>query len=280
MRLIHSHLNIKCAPGKLREGLVSSKRRDQFAIEGSDCSLSWIVCLCLFTVYETSFHLAILFESPRQTTAIMSHLIPDLYSTTPTPSRYATTLVSLLHHLVAAYPSQGTFRQHLASLPKTLLPLESRSHKWIVSLALSLRSLNYSKFEEVTRHSSYTAFFEFQPTRNNTPVNSPTSGSKPATASLFSTDDLPREAAHILVDALRTKAREKTWQIICSAYRELSCNPESRDTRDWLERSLTLSPGNSAVVDLDSWLEKKSEEGQVKKKDGAAQGRWILCKTR
>ncbi|TFK91880.1 hypothetical protein K466DRAFT_283725 [Polyporus arcularius HHB13444] len=50
---------------KLREGLLSTHRRDAFALE----------------VYETSLHLSVLFNSPVQTTSTLSHLFPDLYVT-------------------------------------------------------------------------------------------------------------------------------------------------------------------------------------------------------
>jgi len=107
------------------------------------------------SVYETSLFLAILFDSPRQTTTILSHLIPDMYSIISTPLCHLTTLLSLIHHLVAAYPSQSTFRQHLLRFHIPCY-LRTQGHACgIISLASCLRSLNYSKFEELTRPSSF-----------------------------------------------------------------------------------------------------------------------------
>jgi hypothetical protein len=233
------------------------------------------------SVYETSLFLAILFDSPRQTTTILSHLIPDLYSTISTPLCHLTTLISLIHHLVAAYPSQSTFRQHLLSLPYSLLPSDSGSRLWIISLASCLRSLNYSKFEQMTRPSSFLSLLgvTHEPDRKKSSETVPTSTSE---LTSYSSLNLAKRAFHALVDSLRIKAREKTWDVIRSAYRELACHPESGASRDWLERSLSLPsivPACSGIC-VDEWLERKSQEGQVRKKDGASEGRWIVCKVR
>ncbi|KAI1794974.1 hypothetical protein LXA43DRAFT_971018 [Ganoderma leucocontextum] len=131
---------------KLREGLLSTNRRDEFALE----------------VYEMSLYLSVLFKSPVQTTSALSHLFPDLYisiasqttaspstsntpkvstastraPSTPTPPRsrhpppperplassaLASTVILLLHHLVVAYPSQIPFYTHLRQLHPALL---------------------------------------------------------------------------------------------------------------------------------------------------------------
>lgn len=228
-------------------------------------------------VYETSLYLAIIFESPRQTTTILSHLIPDLYLKSPTPSCHITTLISLVHHLLIAYPSQRTFHQHFSSLPASLLPVGSASDKWIRSLSLSLRSNNYFKFEELTRPSVYLALCDTSLTEKSDSKNLGNALKQTIysnTPSVFST-----EALHMLVDELRSKHREKTWHIIRSAYRELACNPDSL-TRGWLERSLALpiiDPDNKGA-DLDNWLEKRRDDGHLRRKDGAAEGRWIVCK--
>jgi len=249
---------------KLREGLVSSERKDQFAVEA----------------YETSLFLAILFDSPRQTTTILSHLIPDLYSTISTSLRDLTTLISLVHHLAAAYPSQSTFRQHLHSLPPSLRFPDSESCAWITSLASSLRSLNYSKFEELTRPSSFSHLLIVS--NELGPKTSSKTTPSESFDSVHSSANLANRALQTLVEALRTTAREKTWHIIRSAYRELACHPESGATRDWLERSLALPSivPTGKAINLDDWLEKKCGEGQIRKKDGTTEGRWIICKVR
>ncbi|EJF63242.1 hypothetical protein DICSQDRAFT_145501 [Dichomitus squalens LYAD-421 SS1] len=132
---------------KLREGLLSIKRKDAFALE----------------VYETSLYLAVLFKSPVQTTSALSHIFPDLYisiasqsaqppasasaSSATKPSRVisdrekslstslrtekgpevslpgsalATTLIFLLHHLVTTYPSQVAFHTQVRQLHPAL----------------------------------------------------------------------------------------------------------------------------------------------------------------
>ncbi|RPD77598.1 hypothetical protein L226DRAFT_532370 [Lentinus tigrinus ALCF2SS1-7] len=74
---------------KLREGVLSTQRRDAFALE----------------VYETSLHLSVLFNSPVQTTSTLSHLFPDLYinvspstATTPSTSSTSASASPLSHH--------------------------------------------------------------------------------------------------------------------------------------------------------------------------------------
>lgn len=266
--------------------MISTKRSDRFAVEGErntrrvfDPSSHSDI---LSTAYETSLYLAVLFDSPRQTTSVLSHLIQDLYAAHTTHLRSITILISLLHHLVAAYPSQNTFRQHIESLPPSLLSPTSELYLWMASLASSLRSLNYFKFEQLTRPHAFSHLLVSlqEPEAKESPASSIASASIPD--SFQSSINLATEATHVLVDSLRTKAREKTWQIIRSAYREFASHPESKTTRQWLERSLALTsvvPG-ARGIELDQWLDKKSEEGQLRKKDGAADGRWIICKVR
>jgi hypothetical protein len=231
----------------------------------------------MLSVYETSLFLAILFDSPRQTTSILSHLIPDIYSTLFSPLSRLVVIISLTHHLAAAYPSQVTFRQHLHTLPSSLLPLDSESRVWITSLAYNLRSMNYSKFEKLTRPSSFSPLFDVTQKQDHRTSTLDSIGCPHSSA------DLANQALHALIDSLRTKAREKSWHVIRSAYRELACHSGSGDTRDWLERSLALPstiPAACESTALREWLEKKSREGQVRQKDGASEGRWIICKVR
>jgi hypothetical protein len=232
-------------------------------------------------VYETSLFLAILFDSPRQTTSILSHLIPDLYSALSTPLRDLTTLISLIHHLVAAYPSQIPFRQHLHSLPSSMLPPDSSA--WIRSLASSLRLLNYSKFEELTRPPSLSPLLRAAHEQNPSALSAAASTSTSENHDSHSANvNLANRALQTLVASLRSKAREKTWHVIRSAYRELGCDPESEATRNWLARSLALSSTipTGKYISVDEWLENKRRDGQVRKKDGGSEGKWIICKVR
>ncbi|KAF8645222.1 hypothetical protein AX16_008049 [Volvariella volvacea WC 439] len=237
---------------KLREGVASSNRTDSFALE----------------IYETSLFLSAIFNIPRQTTAIISHLIPDLYLSYsgPHPNIEAAILVALLHHLIAAYPSQGVYNQHLDAISSSLFPRDCTSRKWIVSLAICLRTKNYCKVEHLTKGETVLSLLH-PLERMGTEVTFPAS--------------LSSHAVRCLVDRLREKARQNAWAIIRSAYRELSCNDESADTRTWLTRSLYLDSvaSDQSSTALDQWLDQHSELGHVRKKEGV-EGRWVICKVR
>ncbi|KAI0247618.1 hypothetical protein BJV78DRAFT_1285396 [Lactifluus subvellereus] len=104
---------------KLREGISSSQRHDQFAIEA----------------YETSLWLSVIFHSHAQTTSILSHLLPDLYlSATPLlkgeASSSLTALVASLHSLDLHYPSQGAFYDLLKSLSPSF-PVRNEHRVWL-----------------------------------------------------------------------------------------------------------------------------------------------------
>jgi hypothetical protein len=183
-----------------------------------------------------------------------------------------TILVSLLHHLVVAYPSQSLFQQHLDAIPSSLLPQHSPASKWINSLSRSLRTRNYIKFEELTRPSAITPLLE------NSDLLSDSFGSLSLSPQDGRHEGLPRQALYEIVDLLRNKARATSWDVIRSAYRELSCGTEAGD---WLTRSLCLKSllpyGISA--EAEQWLEQQSPLGHVRAKEGAV-GRWIVCKVR
>lgn len=233
---------------KLREGIYASGRKDGFASE----------------VYETSFHLAVLFNVHRQIGSIIPHLFVDLLpanaSNEKDPS--ITILVCLLYHLVTEYPSQITYRHFLHSLPSALKFEDTPAYAWIKNLSQSLRTRNYVNFDLSTRHF---ALADLIGDRNSDPT---------------SIQHVPRLAVYSLIDSLHFCNRSTTWTVLRSAYRELSCHSES-ETRAWLTRTLVLHPVASpkAVADLDSWLESESALGHVCRKEGIA-GRWIVCKVR
>ncbi|KAF7364895.1 Pre-mrna-splicing factor cwc22 [Mycena venus] len=231
---------------KLREGIISSQRVDQFTLE----------------VYETSLCLAVLFDSPRHISPVIPALMTyfHLPSTEPHSNCVETVLICLLHHLVAAYPSQREFHAFLASMPKAFLPDGSLARVWITSLAGYIRARNYAKIDKSTQISAL-------------PVAAVPKESKP---------DLSRQAIYHLVDFLRNKTREMAWEVMRSAYRELSCQVDPQlDTRAWLERSLGLlgSIPGQYNISLDEWLNRESGLGHVRRKDGV-EGRWIVCKPR
>lgn len=216
------------------------------------------------SVYETSFHLAVLFNVHRQIGSIIPHLFGDLLRTNISNEKdpSVTILVCLLYHLVAEYPSQLTYRNFLDSLSSGFRFKDTSAYAWIKNLSRSIRTRNYVHFESLTRQS---ALVDIVGDR------CPDSASIQHVATL---------AFYSLVDSLHSRNRSMTWTVLRSAYRELSCHSES-ETRAWLTRTLVLHPVASpkAVADLDGWLESESLLGHVRRKNGV-DGRWIVCKVR
>ncbi|KAF5369397.1 hypothetical protein D9758_002495 [Tetrapyrgos nigripes] len=254
---------------KLREGIVSSKRQDQFALEGKDKPGN-------LSIYETSLHLATLFHSPKQINSIIPHLVPDLYSQVAesrTQRRLASVLISLLHQLVQEFPSQGSYYTFLRSIPESLLPRKSEAYLWLDAIASTLRVHNHYKFERLTSPTSFSSFLadglDSAPLENRVAALSISSQSE---------NDLLIKAFHSVIDDLRGKARESAWTVIRSAYREISCHTDS-PTREWLAQSLALrmvlSDNHSMTVD--QWLQDKFSENHVRPKEGV-EGRWIISK--
>ncbi|KAG5646515.1 hypothetical protein DXG03_003282 [Asterophora parasitica] len=256
---VYAQENVLILFRKLREGVSSTRRNDSVALE----------------VYETSLYLAVTFESPKQSTSIIPHLLPHLYLSAPSPhgNRLLSVLISLLHHLVAAYPSQSSFRQHLATIPGEFMPKGSAAAKWIVALARSLRTHNYAAFELLTRPSSISKIVDDH--------DSDDLSSALKTMSISNGDvrSLPRRALFGLVSSLRSKARETAWEIVRSAYREISCTSE--DTSAWLASALCLKAivPYEKDVEIEEWLEQRSEQGHTRRKEGV-DGRWIIYKAR
>jgi len=282
---------------KLREGLLSSKRNDQFALE----------------VYETSLHLSIIFNSPKQTSSILARLL-HLHTLSPPTSANThpalpTTLLSLLHLLVTGYPSQSLYYEHLHSLPPTFLPQSSEAFRWLKSLVRCLRTRNYARLEELTERRTFARFVsdesnpEAKAKHQVGPDHQTNDGPRKTdkTAHLGVPSNLPLEALCVLVEDLRIKARETTWLVLRSAYRELHCSPDPAPasgqdetktsvhspTSEWLARSLTLRPvlsedqqGVANIAKLvEDWLNRKCAEGEVRRKEGPGmEGRWIICK--
>lgn len=211
------------------------------------------------------------FSSARGATSIIPHLLPGLYISTPSPhpNCLATILVSLIHHLVSTYPSQSLFQQYLGDIPPSLLPRKSDASKWINALSRSLRTHNFIKFEELTRLSNITPFLD--PQRK-------LSSSSESTPSYHGVADLPRQALYEIIESLRVKARSTSWDIIRSAYREVSSGSE---TGDWLARSLFLKSFRpyGPTVGAEQWLEQQSPLGHVRPKEGII-NRWIIYKVR
>ena len=217
-------------------------------------------------VYELSLYLAVIFESQKQAASIIPSLFtrPDTAdSTTTTPVRSPSihcVMISLLHHLVASYPSQSTYNQHRSQI---LLRNRSKASDWLISLTRSLRMRNYAKFENLSGKKSILEVIGESAT------------------TLDANSDIGTRALLLLVDSLRRKAGDSAWDTIRSAYRELSCDPTPSGTKTWLRKSLCL---DSVVLDdfsceIESWLEQKLPLGHVRRKEGV-EGRWIICKVR
>ncbi|KAJ6584076.1 hypothetical protein DFH09DRAFT_1359990 [Mycena vulgaris] len=172
---------------KLREGIISSKRVGQFTLE----------------VYETSLYLAVIFDSPRHISPVIPALLTyfQLPSTEPHTNSVETILICLLHHLVAAYPSQREFHSHLASVPQAVLPDGSAARVWITSLAGCIRARNYTKIDKMTQLSAL-------------PVDGQGKSAVDQMAALslspVSNRDLPRKPLYHLVDYLITLWRQPT----------------------------------------------------------------------
>ena len=116
---------------------------------------------CDYLVYEVSLHLSVVFNSPAQTTSIISHLVPDLYQRAPElpPTVSWAALISAFHFLVAAYPSQSRCSEHLALLPSSFLPKDAPPHKWLSDVMRALRSRNFARFESLTKDDKIKATF-------------------------------------------------------------------------------------------------------------------------
>ncbi|KAF9452940.1 hypothetical protein P691DRAFT_755972 [Macrolepiota fuliginosa MF-IS2] len=236
---------------KLREGISSSNRTDSFSVE----------------VYERSLYLSLIFTSPKHTTAIIPALLNDLYPKAFTPvkkdpdphrahHRHISFLVSLLHHLITAYPSQSLYHQQRTS-PSSWAPPQTTS-AWLKSLTCSLRTGNYHQFTILTQHERILQLIT--PTDSQRSVH----------------DDLAKRALLTAVEALRAKVRETVWGIVRSAYRELWFDEPAYDTRSWLGRSLCL---DTSSMDMDGWLDHVGSAGHVRKKEDS-DTRWIVTKVR
>ena len=187
-----------------------------------------------------------------------------MYLSCPPPHQNVmpTILVSLIHHLLATYPAQGPFHQHLDSIPHRVFPKSCEARKWVNTLATSLRSRHYVSLERETRQSTISRVLGQD-------------------GQQLDSDSLGALAVFTAVDNLRAKARETAWSVMRVAYRELSCHTESTSTRSWLEQSLLLQSAisESYTITLDNWLGQQNSIGAIRAKEGV-EGRWIVCKTR
>lgn len=144
-----------------------------------------------------------------------------------------------------------------------MLDRTSEAYGWISNLATSLRTHNYIRFDALSRHDIYESLIPVSPSdkkRNRL-------------------DGLPRDALQALVDRLRDKARDGTWMVLRSAYRELSASDESQA---WLVKCLLLSSQQAPASSpsFEEWMNGQCQEGHLRPKEEGAKGRWIVCKAR
>lgn len=244
----------------------------------------------VWLVYETSLYLSIIFRNPAQTTSVITHLLPHLYSSlleTPETVRIAS-LLSLLHFLNSGYPSQSRFDDHKATLPSTFLPKSSEQGQWVVALARSLRTRNYARLHRLTENT--TLLDLLSASTHAVIVTSDLKHSQNKSSTVHR--DLAQDALFTLVNSIRAKARNTTWLVLRSAYRELHCDVMMDDasgvlsTKDWLFRSLCLPSvsikitGDAIIASrVDEWLKEKQVAGEVRPKEGL-ENRWIVCKVK
>ncbi|KAG1796904.1 hypothetical protein EV424DRAFT_1352913 [Suillus variegatus] len=165
--------------------------------------------------------------------------------------------------------------------------------------ATSLRTLNHIKVEALSWHDAHRQFLSVSKSSDET------------------NDVLVRlsqDAVHALVERLRSKARDKAWVLLRSAYRELSA---SEETQTWMAKCLLLSTEQTSRSGLslqewmdgrvgaaaqciqgaisfrrdsdldgqmltafnraDEWMDGRCRDGHLRPKEGAV-GRWIVCK--
>lgn len=252
------------------------KRNDAFALEGQPTCLEYIIReLTSFSVYETSMLLSIIFASPAQTTSVITHLIPNMYKAHKDLQKRSTLSIvaSLLHFLVAAYPSQSRYFEHLSTIPRTFLSPETQ--RWLKDLTRALRQRSYAILGQMTSRSSALAALHID------------KEAETGKSTMDNPSYLALEAIFTLLDTLRAKARDTTWAIVRAAYREFYCpvtnDPTPPPVRDWLVRSLALQPVASRKEDvddaklLDIWIQERVTCGELRQKEGV-EGRWIICK--
>ncbi|THH20586.1 hypothetical protein EW146_g787 [Bondarzewia mesenterica] len=254
---------------KLREGISSSQRTDQFSLE----------------VYEISLYLSIVFSTPAQTTSILSHLLPDLYlsvttSTSSLSSRQTTTLLALLHKLITPYPSHNAFFdlfRVLSSSSSFLLP--EKMNLWICDIARCLRRHEYLQLDDLTQPATVVRLLaELESPALS--LSSSREGRAPA-------PNLPREAFQSLLLNLCWTVRMMAWRILRSAYPQFAL--PVGNTREWVARVLLLNEkheDNDKVnkrrqfqdtedPGIDLWFSEREKVGEVGMKEGL-EGRWVV----
>lgn len=252
-------------------------------------------------MYETSLYLSLIYDLPRHTSAIIPHLLPEVYLSCPPPASPEgkaqhlnapiSSLLSVLYHITASYPSQLTASKHLATIPSSLFPTDSVEYQWVKILSQNLRRRNFYQFERMTRREEiHKALF----------APSASSSDDTQTTSQYPSRPLAKQAIYSIARRLRVQTRQTTWPIIRAAYRELWLSyfiqdpdllqQDVKGTRAWLSDVLCFaersdSGGYQDGIDrrsdgnLGEWMREQAETGSVRPKEGAGnEGRWVVFK--
>ncbi|KLO18567.1 hypothetical protein SCHPADRAFT_113593 [Schizopora paradoxa] len=260
---------------KLREGIISSKREDTFAL----------------AVYELSFYLAILFDSPAQISASQSHFT-QLFETLRQPSDFSSTsslhrkataflVTSSLLNLTEGYPSQKLYYRDLEDFKNLPQSPNDKSdvdcQAWIRSLRSSLNMRNYVQSQHLTSFRRVNSIVD-----RLIPSESQSEASINNTAPL---DDLLGKVIFRLIDSLREKLRESAWQVLRAAYRELTvstANDVDLANSAWVGRALFFDiedADKKSMSGLENWKDEKVGEDQLIGKAGM-DGRWMICRNK
>lgn len=249
--------------GKLREGVYSTHRKDSLALSGMlVVVLRKLSLLTPSSVYETSFYLALCFNSSTQALASLPHLV-DIYKQSPgkdasafgtlAPAKVVVCCtIALAFHLVEAYPSQSSYFRFFDSISRLKVDKEGNEFRWLTSLRKSLTVTNYSEFGHLTDTKHVKSVLKHLPPEERL---------------------LPQLALATTMERLRSRVRDTTWSIIRVSYRELSLD-SGVDTISWLSRTLMLDTDSDTI---DSWLSRKVQEGHIALKEGT-QTRYIVRK--
>ncbi|KAG9098298.1 hypothetical protein FRC06_006555 [Ceratobasidium sp. 370] len=181
--------NVMILLRKLREGFVSTNRRDDFAIQASSFGY-------LLDTYPSS--------SPSKK--------PD-----STPNQRVISLLHFLHTLLDEYPSQRT--SHRLILPSSSTHLFTGCPEWSIASEISsaLRRNNWWTLDKLTRPEL------FHERLTHVPWTIPKSDQDWNQNQVF--DALPQRALSHLLHELRGKIRGSAWPVLRAAYREVGDSP-------------------------------------------------------
>ncbi|KZT42678.1 hypothetical protein SISSUDRAFT_899840 [Sistotremastrum suecicum HHB10207 ss-3] len=244
--------NILIQLRKLREGVLSTKRKDAFSI----------------TVYEISYLLTIIFQStflPVQSS--LSHLVEELYpgvsKASPfyplpmnsTPGLYSgnhrqfITFLDLLNAVVSNFPRLSPFHEILSGSCHSLPP---NTRGWLSSVASALSHKNYARLSDLTTTESCRSTLEA--------VRNPLAS--------YSENDLHGLAFLALRRALRQKGREQAWSVMRVGYREFK-----HPVDGWISRMLLFDTQDEVKL----WLKSLITEGLLSLK-GTTPETYIITK--